>query len=119
MIHWPSPQPHSSVGLGAVSHHVALPHEPVDRDGHGGHGHAHVGRQLRQRCGFHCIEVAQNARLPCADPRTRFRVVYVARMAGEVDLGVQRDEVVAGADGHGAAMLARIVCFVNAKYCSV
>jgi hypothetical protein len=43
-----------------------------------------------------------DARLPCADPRTRFRVVYVARVAGEVDLGIQRDEVIAGADGHVA-----------------
>ena len=39
--------PYSSVGLGAVSHDVALPHEAVDRDGHGGHRDAHVGAQLR------------------------------------------------------------------------
>ena len=96
---------HSSVGLGAVTHDVALSDEAVDRNGHGGHGHAHVGGQLREGCGLHRIEVAQNARLPCADPRTRFRVVYVARVAGEVDLGVQRDEVVAGSDSHAAAIM--------------
>ena len=39
--------PYSSVGLGAVSHDVALPHEAVDRDGQGGHRDAHVGGQLR------------------------------------------------------------------------
>ena len=39
--------PYSSVGLGAVSHDVALPHEAVDRDGHGGHRDAHVGGQSR------------------------------------------------------------------------
>jgi len=38
--------PHSSVGLGAVSDHVPLPHEAVDGDGHGRDGHAHVGGQL-------------------------------------------------------------------------
>ena len=39
--------PHSRVGLGAVAHHVPLPHEAVDGEGHGGDSHAHVGGQLR------------------------------------------------------------------------
>ena len=45
-----SGQPHvpdASIGLGPVAHHVSLPHEAVDGEGHGGDGHAHVGGQLR------------------------------------------------------------------------
>src|SRR5689334_18207010 len=39
--------PHTRIGLGAISHHVALPDEAVDGDGHGGDGYSHVGGQLR------------------------------------------------------------------------
>ena len=38
---------HARVPLGAVTHDVPLPDEAVDGDGHGGHGHSHVGGQLR------------------------------------------------------------------------
>ena len=91
---------HASVGLVACARDVALALEPVDRDRHGGHGDAHVVRELRDRRWFHRVEVAENARLPRADFRPRVRVVDVPRVAGEVDLGVQVDEVVAGANGH-------------------
>ena len=90
----------AGIRIGARAGDVALSLEAVDGDGHGGDGHAHVRGQLGYRGGVHAIEVAEYARLSRADFRPRVRVEDVSRVAGEVDPGIQVDEVVAGANGH-------------------
>ena len=64
---------------------VAFGFQPVDRERHRCHRHAHVPGEVGHRHGVDLVEVIENAGLMRADVVAGLRVPHVPRVAGEVD----------------------------------
>lgn len=93
----------------AVAPYVALIDEPVDGDGHGGGGDAHVRGEAGESGGADVVEVVEDADLMGAEESPGAGVADVAGVAGEEDARVELHKLRRGGVDFHARSIAHII----------